>query len=241
MATEKTVTSAASAAKAETAKPSAAPVAPEKTAPVKTAVETVDTPVEKKPEVSQVKPSPAAPVEAKPADAPVAAKPAAVKAKSPAAVKRKPAAAKKPKVAARAKAPKPRKAAKPVEARPESPAVKPAARARQVPETVSPFGTAEAINAEMTNATVRLNETISALVSGGMNRSVRHFEAVRNVKDLNELYSMNTKFLEAGFESWMAASLKALGTGNELVGRVSAPVEEQVRSLTRTLQDRFPG
>ena len=238
MATEKTVTSAAPVVKTETAKPSVAPVAPVKTAPVQEQAP--------KAESVDVKAAEAAPVEQKSVDTTasektasvksVPTKPARAKTKTRATAKSKPANTAKPKVAKKAKAPR---SVKPAEAKPTKPAASLSVQARQVRGMVSPFGTAEAIGAEVTNATVQLNETISDFVSGGMDRSVRHLEAVRNVKGLDELYSMNTKFFEAEFESWMTASLKAFGTGSDLVGRVSAPMEEQVMSVARTVKDRF--
>lgn len=241
MATEKTVTSAAPVVKTETAKPSVAPVAPVKTAPAQE-----QAPKAESVDVNAPKAAAAAPVEQKPADtaasektAPVTsapAKSARAKTKTRATAKSKPANTAKPKVAKKAKAPR---SVKPAEAKPAKPAASPSVQAKQVRGMVSPFGTAEAIGAEVTNATVQLNETISDFVSGGMDRSVRHLEAVRNVKGLDELYSMNTKFFEAEFESWMTVSLKAFGTGSDLVGRVSAPMEEQVMSVARTVKDRF--
>ncbi|MRG72980.1 hypothetical protein GH722_14520 [Alphaproteobacteria bacterium HT1-32] len=241
MATEKTVTSAAPVVKTETAKPSVAPV---KTAPVQEQAPKAESVDVKAPKAAE-----AAPVEQKSVDTTasektasvksVPAKPARAKTKTRATAKSKPANTAKPKVAKKAKAPR---SVKPAEAKPAKPA-KPAAslsvQAKQVRGMVSPFGTAEAIGAEVTNATVQLNETISDFVSGGIDRSVRHLEAVRNVKGLDELCSMNTKFFEAEFESWMTASLKAFGTGSDLVDRVSAPMEEQVMSVARTVKDRF--
>ena len=237
MATEKTVTSAAPVVSTGTAKPSVTPVvAPEKATPA-LAVATKAAPVETKaPEAAPAKPAAAAPVEPKSAETLVSVKPAKAKTKARAAAKPKRTKTAKPKVVTRAKAPQP---AKPVEEKLVKPAATPSIQPKAAKAPVSPFGAAEAINAEVTNATVQLNETISDFFSGGMDRSVRHLESVRNVKDLGELYSVNTKFFEAEFDSWMTASLKAFGTGSDLVGRVSAPMEEQVMSMTRTVKDRF--
>jgi hypothetical protein len=96
------------------------------------------------------------------------------------------------------------------------------------------------VGTETAEAAVKTNDLLTGIVAGQIDRRVKHVETVRSLHSFKDLYSAQTSFIEAEFDAWLAGSVAMLEAGTSFFGKVSTPVETELKNISADMSERFP-